>query len=182
MVCVFLADGFEELEALTPIDVLRRAGIKVLTIGVGNEYITGSHSVTVKCDICENDFVFGDDVDAVILPGGMPGTLNLANSEIVKNAVISANSEGKLVAAICAAPSVLGLCGILNGKKATCFPGFEDKLTGAQFVNLPVVCDGNIITAWGAGAAFDFSFRILENLTGDSEAGRKMGEMMKCTR
>lgn len=182
MVYVFIAEGFEELEALTPVDVLRRAGVAVTTVGVGSEYVTGAHQISVKCDMSDKDFSYDSDLDAVILPGGMPGTTNLSESQIVRNAVVNAFNDGKLVAAICAAPSVLGRCGVLEGKKATCYPGFENKLKGAEFISLPTVCDGNVITAWGAGAAFDFSLDILEYLTGDSDAGRKMEEAMKCVR
>ena len=163
MVYVFLADGFEEIEALSPVDILRRGGITVKTVGVGSKKVTGSHGITVTCDLSE-DKVATQDIDAVILPGGMPGTVNLEKSEVVNSTIEYALKNGLLIAAICAAPSILGKKGVLSGKSATCFPGFEQYLTGARILDLPVVRDGQIITACGAGAALEFGFTLLEAL------------------
>ncbi len=167
MVYLFLADGFEECEALAPLDILRRGGITVKTVGVGKQYITGAHKITVKADITEKDVVLSDELQAVILPGGMPGTTNLENSTLVKQAVRFANENNKLVCAICAAPKILGGMGLLKGKAATCYPGFEKYLDGALLSEKSVVKDDNIITAKGAGVAFDFGFSILEVLSDD---------------
>ena len=165
MIYLFLADGFEECEALAPLDILRRGGIQVKTVGVGKEYITGTHGITVKADILEGQVVLDDNLQGVILPGGMPGTNNLESNETVKRAVSFANENQKLVCAICAAPKILGGMGLLNNKNATCFPGFEKDLIGAKLSSYYVVQDGNVITAKGVGVAFDFGFKILENLT-----------------
>lgn len=165
MVYLFLADGFEECEALCPLDILRRGGIEVKMVGVGKEYITGTHGITVKADILESQIILDRKLQGVILPGGMPGTNNLESNETVKRAVTFANENKKLVCAICAAPKILGGMGLLNNKNATCFPGFENDLIGANLSGNYVVQDGNIITAKGVGVAFEFGFSILENFT-----------------
>ena len=165
MVYLFLADGFEECEALCPLDILRRGGIEVKTVGVGKEYINSSHGITVKADILDSQVILDGTLQSVILPGGMPGTNNLENNETVKRAVTFANENKKLVCAICAAPKILGRMGLLMGKNAICFPGFENDLIGAKLSSDFVVQDGNIITAKGIGVAFEFGFKILENLT-----------------
>ena len=177
MVYVFLAEGFEECEALVPIDILRRADIKVKTVGIGNKTITGSHNITVLCDLSEDDAVF-DNLSGIILPGGMPGTLNLEKSDTVQKFIDYAAENRLVIAAICAAPSILGHKGILKGKKATCFTGFEKDLTGAIVSQEPVACDGNLITAYGAGAAFDFGFALLKVLT-DEETADTMKSAMR---
>ena len=168
MIYLFLADGFEECESLAPLDILRRAGVEIKTVGIGKKYITGSHGIEVSADITENEVLLNENLKGIILPGGMPGTLNLEKSEIVQKAIDFANNNDLLISAICAAPSILGHKGLLNGKKATCFTGFEDDLSGAEVVNTPVMADGNIITAYGAGAAFQFGFEILSYLAGTS--------------
>ena len=168
MIYLFLAEGFEEIEALTPVDYLRRAGIAVMSVGVGAKNITGAHNITVTADITTNDLASDADFDGIILPGGMPGTINLEKDNTVMHFVKRAYNENKLLCAICAAPSVLGHAGMLNGKKATCYPGFEDDLTGADATGAPVEKDGNIITARGAGVAADFAFAIIAALK-DSE-------------
>ena len=132
MFYVFLAEGFEETEALAPVDVMRRAKLDVKTVGVTGECVTSSHGVPVKADITIDNIDL-DDVQGVVLPGGMPGTLNLEANEKVLEAVKYSCENGKIVAAICAAPSILGHLGILDGKKATCFPGFEKELKGADY-------------------------------------------------
>lgn len=173
MIYLFLAEGFEEIEALTPVDYLRRAGVDITTVGVGAKNITGAHNITVAADISTDDLSAEAAFDAVILPGGMPGTLNLENDNTVMHFVNRAFDENKLLCAICAAPSVLGHAGFLNGKKATCFPGFEDDLKGAVATGEPVEKDGNIITARGAGVAADFAFAIIAAIK-DQETADKI--------
>lgn len=162
-VVVFLADGAEEIEALSPVDMLRRAGADVTLAGVGKKEIICAHNVKIVCDK-ELSEVSGEDFDMYVLPGGGLGTENLSHSELVLDTIKKAYSDGKTVAAICAAPSVLGKAGILKGKKATCYPGFEKYLEGAEAVLGNVVCDGNIITSRGAGTAMSFSLALVEIL------------------
>lgn len=169
MIYVFLAPGFEEIEALAVVDVLRRAELDVLTIGVGEDFIIGSHQIPVACDISEKSLVLDEKVDAIVLPGGMPGTLNLEKSQTVQKAIDWAIENNKLVCAICAAPSILGHKGLLDGKKATCFPGFEEELFGATISKEYVVKDGNIVTARGMGSAIEFGLQIAEILTNPLE-------------
>ena len=164
MVYCFLADGFEETEAIAPVDMLRRAGVTVKTVGIGKSVITGSHGISVICDLTDSELRLTDELDGVILPGGMPGTLNLDASQTVHSAVDFAVSHQKLVCAICAAPSLLGRKGLLSGKKAIAFPGFEKELEGAIISKDPVVKDGVFITAKGAGVAVDFGLEIVAAL------------------
>ena len=178
MVYVFLADGFEETEAIAPIDIMRRSGLRVAVVGVGGKTVTSSHGVTVTADIEENEAVF-DELEAVVLPGGMPGTLNLEANATVQKFVDYAAENNIYVCAICAAPSILGHKGLLDGKKATCFPGFEKDLIGAQATGLPAVCDGKMITGKGAGAAIEFGLLISEKLCGES-VSKKVRESMQC--
>jgi len=160
MVYVFLADGFEEIEALAPVDILRRADIDVKTVSITDDYeVCGSHGIKVKADILFDQV--GNDAQMLILPGGMPGTLNLGNFEPLCDMLKKATC---VVAAICAAPSVFGQLGLLKGKKATCYPGFEDKLEGAEISDSPVVVSGNVVTSRGAGTAHLFGFKLLEIL------------------
>lgn len=170
MIYLFLAEGFEEIEALTPVDYLRRAGIEVTTVGVGGKQITGAHHIPVVADITTDALDEHVPMDGVILPGGMPGTLNLEKDAKVMYFVNRAFAENKLLCAICAAPSVLGHAGMLNGKKATCYPGFEQDLTGAQATGEPVETDANIITARGAGVAADFAFAIIAAMKDEQTA------------
>ena len=170
MIYVFLAPGFEEIEALAVVDVLRRAELDVLTVGVGEDFVIGSHQIPVACDIAEKNLILDEKVEAIVLPGGMPGTLNLEKSETVQKAIDWAIENNKLVCAICAAPSILGHKGILDGKNATCFPGFEDELFGAEISKDYVVKDGNIITARGMGSAIEFGLQIAEVLTSKENA------------
>ena len=169
MVYMFLADGFEETEALAPLDILRRGGVEVQTVGVTGGYVTGAHGITVKADILP-PIALKDNTEAVILPGGGVGTQNLDASVLVKEAVQSAYSSGKLICAICAAPSVLGKMGLLRGKKVTCYPGFEKYLDGAELSEANVAESGNVITANGMGAALDFGFAVLARLRGADKA------------
>lgn len=166
MVYCFLADGFEELEAIAPIDMLKRAGIDVITVGVTGKNVTGSHNITFVSDITVDEVRLTDELQAIILPGGMPGTLNLEKNETVQKAVDFAAENGKYVCAICAAPSILGHKGLLKGKHATAFPGFEKDLEGAITDNYFVACDGKFITARGAGVATEFGLKIVAELVG----------------
>lgn len=175
MVYVFLAEGFEELEALTPVDLIRRAGIEVRTVavgGVGGNKVKGAHGIEVMADIKDTELC-DRRPRAVILPGGMPGTTNLGLSDTVAITLDNALSNGSLVCAICAAPSVLGKVGYLDGRRATCFPGFEKYLEGAVISDARVVRDGNIITAKGAGCATEFALAIIEALA-DAETAEKV--------
>ncbi len=165
MVYLFLANGFEEIEALCPLDLLRRAGVEVTTVGIGGEMISGSHGITVAADIPEGMFA-DSDPDMVILPGGMPGSKNLDESRVVDTALKVAARKGALIAAICAAPMVLGHRGLLAGKEATCYPGFEKELTGAKISKKRVVRDGNIITATGMGVALEFGLELVVAMKG----------------
>jgi 4-methyl-5(b-hydroxyethyl)-thiazole monophosphate biosynthesis len=165
-VIVFLADGTEEIEALTPVDMLRRAGAEVTFAGAGKKECTCSHGVKIVADKTAAECT-GESYDMVVLPGGMPGTLNLGADESVEKITKKAFAEGKFVAAICAAPSVLGSWGMLEGKRATCYPGFEEKLLGAKLAGEKAVRDGNVITACGAGAAMDFALMLVSALYGE---------------
>lgn len=169
MVYVFLADGFEIIEALAPVDMLRRAKIDVKTVGVSSEIVTSSCGVGVKCDMTIDEFDFYD-VEAVVLPGGMPGTLNLENSSAVQKVIDNANNTNAFICAICAAPSILGHKGLLSGKKAVCFPGFENSLEGCEPSNEYVVTDGKFITAKGAGVCIDFGLEIVKQLRNEELA------------
>lgn len=167
---IFLADGFEEVEGLTVVDLLRRAGMEVETLSImGRELVESSHKVTVKADKLAEEAEY-DSFDILVLPGGMPGTLNLGNSQIVQNNLKKMNEEGKWIGAICAAPSVLGEAGFLKGREAVCYPSFEEKLLGAKVCYDPVKVDGNVITSRGMGTAIDFGLTIIEQLISKEKA------------
>lgn len=172
MIYVFLANGFEETEAIAPIDILRRAELEVVTVGIGEEIITGSHGISVIPDITEVDFVPDEKLDMIVLPGGMPGTLGLEKSRTVGDAIDYCIKNDKYIGAICAAPSILGRKGLLEGKKATCFPGFEDFLLGAEYTGEAVVQDGMIITAKGAGVAVEFGLKLAEVMKSPASAAK----------
>lgn len=176
MFYVFLADGFEELEALAPVDMMRRAKLEVKTVGVTGSEVTGSHSITVKADILLDE-VKPEEIEGVILPGGMPGTLNLEKSQGVIDAVKYAYENEKIVAAICAAPSILGHLGYLEGRKATCFPSFETELKGAEYTAAHTETDGNVITAKGAGCAVEFGHAIISKALSKDDADKVIGDM-----
>ena len=167
---IFLAEGFEEIEGLVVVDILRRAGLEAVTISVtGQKEIHSSHQVGVLADRLFDEVGFAE-LDGVVLPGGMPGTTNLGAHAGVNEVIRSFAAEGKLVAAICAAPSVLGQAGILQGKKAACYPGFEDKLTGAEVVYEEVAEAGNIITSRGMGTAIPFALSLVSYLVSGQKA------------
>lgn len=172
MVYLFLADGFEEIEALYTLDLLRRANLDVLTVGVSGKVANGSHKIPVVCDIDCASLPYNSDFDMIILPGGMPGSTTLDKAECVEKYIKLALENDKLICAICAAPFILGKRGILKGKRATCFPGFENQLEGATVVDAGVVRDGNIITGRAMGSAHDFALTILEALQGKEAADR----------
>lgn len=178
MVYLFLADGFEETEALVTVDILRRAGIAVKTVGVGGRQVTGSHGIAVTADSIDSELRLAD-ATAVVLPGGMPGTKHLEASPVVQEAVSFAEKNGLLLAAICAAPSILGKRGLLNGKRATCYPGFETALIGAAVTGAGVERDGRYITGKGAGAVMDFGFEIVTALL-DAKTANSVKEAMQC--
>ncbi len=179
MVYVFLADGFEETEAVAPIDMLRRAGVDVTTVGLKKRFAIGSHGMMIGTDIADDEVVLGEQVEMVILPGGMPGTLNLEKNPTVMKAIAHCAEAGKYIGAICAAPSILGHVGLLRGKRAVCFPGFEGELDGAIPGGESVCQDGKMITARGAGVAVEFGLKLVEALKGE-KAARKIRESIQC--
>ncbi|MBM6948241.1 DJ-1 family glyoxalase III [Mordavella massiliensis] len=167
---VLLADGFEEIEALTAVDLLRRARIYVDTISISDDYmVNGSHGINVQTEDLFAEVDFGE-FDMLVLPGGMPGTANLDAHDGVRRVVREFCEKGKYVGAICAAPSILGNMGLLKGKRGTCFPAFEDRMSGAVLVKAPVVQDGNIITSRGMGTAIEFGLKLVEVLTDKAKA------------
>lgn len=172
MIYMFLADGFEEVEALCPLDILRRAGLEVTTVGVGGkDVIQGSHGITVHADI--PDVMYRDSApDMIILPGGMPGSTNLDASKTVDAALRAGAKNGAFLCAICAAPMVLGKRGYLSGKSAICYPGFEEYLEGATLSESSVVRDGKCITAKGMGVALEFGLELVKALKDDGTAER----------
>ena len=175
MVAIFLAHGFEEIEALCVVDILRRADIDICTVSVTEDLrVTGAHDITVRCD---KTIAQIDTCDVLILPGGMPGTTNLMQCKKLQTLCLDTAKNG-LVAAICAAPMLLGGLGLLQGKKAVCFPGFEDKLTGAILQDASVVCDGNIITAKGPGVAGEFAFALVAALK-DEQIAQSLKKVMQ---
>ncbi len=176
MVYVMLADGFEEVEAIEPIDILKRGNVPVKTVGVKNKVVTGAHGITVTADIGIDD-VNTDDMELLMLPGGAGHEILDASKE-VHNLIDYALAHSLYISAICAAPSILGKKMILEGKKATCFPGYEKYLYGADITGEKAVVDGKIITGKGAGAAADFGFAMLKILKGKETAG-KIKEIMQ---
>jgi 4-methyl-5(b-hydroxyethyl)-thiazole monophosphate biosynthesis len=167
-VITILADGFEEIEAVSFIDILNRGDIQCTLLGLSSIDVPGAHGITIKAEQLLSSYK--GSYDGIILPGGGPGSENLANSPIVIERIQDAFKRGLLCAAICAAPKVLGKAGILNGKKATCYPGVESKLTGAVTTDQPVVTDGNIITSKGVGTALSFGLELVSYLTNQANA------------
>lgn len=163
---VFLADGFEEIEGLTVVDLLRRAGVEVDTVSVtGQPGISGSHGIRVEADVLFEEADYAG-TDMLVLPGGMPGTVHLQEHQGLKKLLEDFYSGGKYIAAICAAPSILGGLGFLKGRRACSHPSKESELAGAEVVRMPVVADGNIITSRGMGTAIPFSLELISILCG----------------
>lgn len=177
MIYIFLAEGFEEVEALGTLDVLRRCNIKARTVGIGGTEITGSHGIKVKADLGEADIVLNENLDAVVLPGGMPGTTNLGESDTVRNALKFAQKNNILICAICAAPTVLGKFGLIDGKRVTCYPGCEDGLGGATYTAERITEDGRIITGNGPAAALLFGEAIAARFVGNEKAHQVLKSM-----
>ena len=170
-VYVFFADGFEEIEALTVVDMLRRVEVETVMVSVtGNRNVTGAHGITVETDGLFSEYSYEDGTMAV-LPGGMPGTNHLMAHEGLKEVLLSYAAAKKYLAAICAAPSVLGMNGLLQGRHATCFPGFEEKLLGAVAMPDAVVIDGTVITSKGMGTAISFAAALVSVLMDEETAG-----------
>lgn len=161
---IFLASGFEEIEAISVIDILRRASIDLKTVSITDKRsVTGAHGITVECDILFDEISDYNNISSLILPGGLPGTTNLNEFAPLRELLVKSSSSA-LLAAICAAPMVLGQLGLLNGKKATCYPGFEEHLLGSTYTQGSVEIDGNIITGNGPASAMEFGFTIAEYL------------------
>lgn len=175
-VCVLLADGFEEIEAVTVIDVLRRADVDVEVLGVTTQRVRGSHAVTVEADHTLEERS-QQSWDIVILPGGMPGATHLRDDLRVQALLRRQNQDGGKLAAICAAPIALGAAGILRGRRATCYPGFETQLEGARPAEDRVLTDGNVTTSRGPGTALEFALRLVADLRGE-EVARTLRERM----
>ena len=180
MFYLFMADGTEEVEAIATLDVMRRAGIETVTAGVGSSEITGSHSVKIKCDISADEIRLNSSLEGIVLPGGMPGTINLENDSSVQKAIAYCSENGLYLCAICAAPSILGHAGILENKNAVCFPGFEKDLYGAQIPDTFVCRDGNIITGRGMGCAVKFGLEIVKAVKGE-KAAEKLKSSLQCS-
>ncbi len=175
-ILVPLAQGFEEIEAVTIVDVLRRAGLDVTVAGLGPGPIEGAHGIALTTD-CELSAVDAARLRMIVLPGGMPGTTNLVEDERVLRIVRELARTGRPTAAICAAPTVLARAGVLEGKRATCYPGFQGELGGAKAVDERVVRAGNVLTSQGPGTALEFALAIVEDLCGAAKA-RDLGRAM----
>lgn len=174
MVYLFLADGFEEIEALTQVDYLKRAGIDIKMVGVTGEYALGAHNIQVKTDVSIDEVSYTDDLQMVVLPGGLKGMQNLWESDRVKELIGACYNDGKYIAAICASPTIFAKMGLLKDKKATSYPDMQSELSenGAKVKNKSVVIDGNIITARAAGASEEFSFELIKALLGKDAANK----------
>ncbi len=178
MVYVILGNGFEEMEAIAPVDILRRGGVKVKTAGIGGTRIVGAHGIAVEADTTVEE-ICARGMEMIVLPGGLGGVKSILGSEAALSAVQKAWNGGRFVAAICAAPTVLASLGITDGKKATCYPGMENEMGSAQMTGLPVVRDGNLICGQAAGAAVPFGLALLAALKGE-ETAEKIRQAMVC--
>lgn len=172
MIYMFLATGFEETEAIATADVLRRAGLEVKTVGVSGKTVCGSHGFEIVCDVEIAEIQPDDSLQAVVLPGGMPGTTNLEADERVNEFIDYAYANGKHICAICAAPSILGKKGLLKGREVICFPGFEQYLEGATLSVNSVCTDGNIVTGKSCGVALKFGREIAACFIGREKADK----------
>lgn len=174
----FLADGFEEIEALAPVDILRRAGVEVTTVSIsGSTTVESAHGIKVVADATFDEADLGD-ADLLLIPGGMPGAKNIDEHEGVRRAVAKHAAAGRLTGAICAGPMVLGHLGLLRGRRATCYPGFEDQLDGAEYTAAQATIDGNIVTGKGPGATLNYAFLIVEVMCGSRVAETLKEQMM----
>lgn len=173
----FLATGFEDIEALIPLDIMRRAGVDFKTVSItGDLYVESAHGVSIKADMLIEDADMSD-ADLIMLPGGLPGATNLNAHNGVKKAIIEQNARGKMIGAICAAPMVLGGIGLLQGRRATCYPGFEKFLEGAEYTHELCTVDGNITTGEGPAAALPYAYTLLAVLT-DRQTADQVAEGM----
>lgn len=180
MFYMFFADGFEEVEAIAALDVIRRAGIEIESVGIGSKEIRGAHNITVICDKTEDEISVSDKLCGIILPGGMPGTTNLQNNVTVNKFIDFCVENNLFLCAICAAPMILGQKGLLINKEATCFPGFERYLEGASLSSEYVCTDGKIITAKGMGSAVNFGLAIVSAVKGE-KASSELKSMLQCS-
>ncbi|MCL1824230.1 MAG: DJ-1/PfpI family protein [Oscillospiraceae bacterium] len=180
MIYLLLADGFEEIEALTPLDLLRRAGKQVITAGIGKREITGAHDIKIIADIEASEIKLDENIEMLILPGGMPGTENLFASEKVKETVEYCYNNNIYISAICAAPIILGRLNLLQGKEAVCYPGYEQELKGAVISKESVAQDGRIITAKGAGVSVQFAIKLVEIFCGTEKAA-ELSKALQCS-
>lgn len=178
MIIVLFADGFEEIEALLPVDILRRGGLDVRTVGICGKTVVGSHGIQLICD-AEAGEINPDEVTMAIFPGGMPGATNLDSSEFTDRIISAVMNNGGRLAAICAAPLILGRRGLLEGKTATCYPGFEQELWGATIAKESVVTDGCITTAKGMGVALEFAEELLSLCVGKEKAAEISGAIYR---
>ena len=177
-IAVHLADGFEEIEAVSIIDVLRRADLDVLVISVtGNHEVTGAHHLKVIADVLFEEVNY-DKISMIVLPGGIPGATNLDQHSGLKEQILKFNGNNKSLAAICAAPLVYGNLGILEGKQAVCYPGYEKYLKGAEVLSIPVVESANIITGRGVGAALEFALKIVEKMVSPEKSALLAKQML----
>ncbi len=179
MIYIFLADGFEETEAIAPIDMLRRAELDVVTVGIKNDAVKSSHGVPVLCDMTDMQVELDERLEMIVLPGGMPGTLNIEANPVVQSSIDYCVKNDIPIGAICAAPSILGKKGLLKGKEAICFPGFEKFLEGAKLSDKKVVTDGIFTTAAGAGVAIEFGLELVRVLCG-SESSESVRKAVQC--
>ena len=173
----FLATGFEDIEALIPLDIMRRAGVDFKTVSITRDlYVESAHGVSIKADMLIEDADMSD-ADLIMLPGGLPGATNLNAHNGVKKAIIEQNARGKMIGAICAAPMVLGGIGLLQGRRATCYPGFEKYPEGAEYTHELCTVDGNITTGEGPAAALPYAYTLLAALT-DRQTADQVAEGM----
>ncbi len=178
MIAIFLANGFEMIEALTPCDILKRAGADVKLVSITDSLAaTSTHGVTVTCDLTLSD-IKPEDLEMLILPGGLPGADNLFGCDALCKLLLAANEAKKPIAAICAAPYILGKLDILKGKAATCYPGFENRLNGANVKNCSVVSDGRIVTGKGMGVSLKFSLALVSLLYGEDKKNTVASQIM----
>ena len=171
MVYIILGKGFEEAEALVPCDLLRRAGVETTLAGIGSRSITGGHGITVQAD-CVAEETELTAAEMIVLPGGLGGVESSRGSRPVMNAVRTMYEQGKKIAAICAAPTILAQLGVTEGKKVTCYPGMEAEMKSAELCGAAVAADGNVITGRAAGAAFDFALKLIKVLRGQEAADK----------